>query len=221
MKHTAMTTTRQFSREDKENVVRMLVKNYPKCFFENPRQRRPLKNNIAADIIADKILEVSDDLIASAVDWYRSNIGISYAMSAPGATRIDLNGDVAGKVTPAETLEAQKIVNEFHAKKNAEANNPIRTLNNMYANGRIPDDIVKKQDAPMDRKGIGMDATVVPTRTKAAAIAPEFASIYETLAIANNAVNGISDPTIRLAVAKATLEEVVKAAMVRDELAAT
>src|SRR6266851_2339545 len=147
MKHTTMTY--QLTREDKENVVRMLVENYPKCFFDNPRQRRPLKKNIEADIIADKILQVADELIVSAIDWYESNIGYSYALANAGATRIDLSGNVINKVTPLEASKAQQIVDDFHKKKNEQASNPVEVLNKMHASGRTTDDAVKKLDAPM------------------------------------------------------------------------
>jgi sRNA-binding protein len=209
MKHTTITTFRP-TREDSENVVRMLVENYPKCFFDNPRQRRPLKKNIAADIIADKILEVTDELIIAAIDWYKTNIGYAgYALSVPGALRVNLNGDVVGKVTPMEASKAQQILDDYHAKKNERAS-PVKVLNDMYASGRIPDDIVKKQDAPMLLK------------SKAAPIAPEFAALHETLASANAAVIGIADPVMRLAVAKATLDEVIrKAGQTKEELANT
>jgi sRNA-binding protein len=207
MKHTTTMTTYRATREESENIVRMLVENYPKTFFENPRQRRPLKKNIAADIIADKVLQVTDEAIIAAVDWYKKNIGYQgYAMSVPGALRVNLNGDVVGKVTPMEASEAQKILDDYHAKKNAEqANNPVRVLNDMYANGRVTDDGVRKVDAP--------------TRAKAVAIAPEFAQLYETLTIANSTVAGITEPTMRLAIARAVIEEVIrKAGETREEL---
>jgi sRNA-binding protein len=174
MKHTT-TTTYQLTREDKENVVRMLVENYPKCFFDNPRQRRPLKKNIADDIIADKNFQVADELIVAALDWYESNIGYSYALANAGATRIDLNGNVANVVTPLEASKAQQIVNDFHKKKNEQASNPVEVLNRMHADGKISDDGVKQLDA-------------IPTRTKAAQVAPEFTQLYETLTSANAAV---------------------------------
>jgi hypothetical protein len=41
------------NREEKEEGVRILADIYPKCFFENPRLRLPLKRNIVADLIKD------------------------------------------------------------------------------------------------------------------------------------------------------------------------
>jgi sRNA-binding protein len=213
MKHIA-TTTYRATREDNENIIRMLLENYPACFFNDPRQRRPLKKNIAADVIADKILQVADEAIIAAITWYQSNIGYEgFAMSVAGAKRINLKGIEVGTVTQSEALEAQQRLDDYHAKKNAEQNNPVRVLSNMHADGRVTDCGVRKVDAP----------TIAPARTtKAAAIAPEFAALYETLSIANATVNGISDPAMRamrLTVAKATLGEVInKAEQTKQEL---
>ena len=202
-----MMTTYRPTREESENVVRMLVDNYPACFFDNPRQRRPLKKNIEADVIADKILQVADEMIIAAIDWYKNNIGYQgYAMSVAGAMRIDLKGNAVGTVTPMEAMEAQKVLDDYHAKKNTE-NNPVEVLNRMHASGQITDCGVKKQDAPM-----------LP-RTKAAQVAPEFAGLQETLSIANAAVVGIADPAMRLAVARAVLDQVIqKAGQTMEEL---
>jgi sRNA-binding protein len=172
MKHTTTTIYRP-TREDNENIIKMLVENYPKCFFENPRQRRPLKKNIAADVIVDKILQVSDEAIIAGIDWYMSNIGYSgFALSTTGAKRINLKGIEVGTVTQMEALKAQQELRDYHEKKNEQQANPVRVLSDMHANGRITDDGVKKLDA----------ATIAPPRsTKTAAIAREFASLFETL----------------------------------------
>jgi hypothetical protein len=43
------------NRDESEEGVRMLADEYPKCFFENPRLRRPLKRKIVADLVADGV----------------------------------------------------------------------------------------------------------------------------------------------------------------------
>jgi hypothetical protein len=58
----------------------------------------------------------------------------------------------------------------------------------MHDHRQISDDGVKKLDAP------------APTRSKTVVPAQEFAPLYETLANANAAVVGISDPTMRAVV---------------------
>src|SRR6266404_3655261 len=161
MRHEATTTPYRATREESENIGRMLVDNFPKCFFDNPRQRRPLKKNIEADIIAEKVLQVSDEAIIAAVAWYKGNVGYwGYALSVPGALRINLNGDAVGKVTPTEAAEAQKELNEYHSKKNAEQANST--------NGKIDDysGVRKMMETPV-------------IRTKAPQIPSEFIGLYE------------------------------------------
>jgi sRNA-binding protein len=40
--------------QDHNDVIRMLAEHYPRCFFDDARQRRPLKKNIIADIEAQQ-----------------------------------------------------------------------------------------------------------------------------------------------------------------------
>lgn len=195
------------TRDENENVVRMLCDNYPKCFFENPRHRRPLKKDIAIDIIKDKNFNVAPEMIHAAIDWYKSHVGYQIALSTAGVKRIDLNGKDVGTITELEASFAQQEVGRINKSITEQRNtNPVEVLGKMHATGKITDDGVKKLDA-------------IP-RSKTASIAPEFAQLQETFNSANAAVVGINDPAMRLAVAKATLDEVIKKAQqVKDGLA--
>jgi sRNA-binding protein len=207
--HEKTTPSYRPNREANEQVIRMLCEHYPKCFFEDPRQRRPLKQKIVTDIINDQDLDVSPELITAAVDWYKSNIGYEgFAMSIPGAKRINLDGEAVGTVTEPEAIAAQQRLDEYRREKNERVpQSPVAVLSKLHADHKITDDGVKKLDAPTPR-------------TKAAAAAPEFTALYETLANANAAVIGISDPTMRAVVVKATLDVVIqKCQQVRAELA--
>jgi sRNA-binding protein len=191
----------------------MLCESYPKCFFENPKQRRPLRKDITADITKDKHFVVAPEMITAAVEWYKTHIGYDYAMSIAGAKRIDLDGKEVGTVTEQEALGAKQRIDEINRKNNERAaqSGPVKILSGMHASGRISDDAVKK-----------LDATPMPptSRSKTAtAVAPEFAQLYETITAANAAVVSISDATIRAVVAKATLDAVIKKAQeIRLEL---
>jgi sRNA-binding protein len=201
--HEKTTIAYRPNREANEQVIRMLCEQYPKCFFEENRQRRPLKQDITADIIKDNSLEVSPELITAAVDWYKSNIGYEgFAMSIPGAKRINLDGEAVGTVTEQEAIAAQQRIDDFHKDKNERtaALGPVKVLNQMHDRGQISDCGVKKLDAPQP-------PTI--TKTKATAIAPEFAALYEILNAANVSVIG-SDPTMRAIVAKMLLNKVIK-----------
>jgi len=144
---------------------------------------------------------VADEAIIAAVAWYKGNVGYwGYALSVPGALRINLNGDAVGKVTPTEAAEAQKELNEYHSKKNAEQANST--------NGKIDDysGVRKMMETPV-------------IRTKAPQIPSEFIGLYETLVVAATTVSSISEPGMRLVVAQATLNEVIKKAeQTRQEL---
>jgi sRNA-binding protein len=209
MKHLTVATYRP-SRTDNERVIRMLCEHYPKCFSEEPKQRRPLKPDIAADIVRDDDFAVAPEMITAAVEWYQSHIGYDHAMTIAGSKRIDLNGREVGTVTEQEALFAKHKIYEFNEKRNEQRalQSPVKVLGEMHARGQISDCAVKKLDAPMS-----------PTaRTTAAA--PEFAPLHETLAAANTAVVGISDPAMRAAVVKASLDVVIKKfQQVRSELA--
>jgi ProQ/FINO family len=58
------------TRDESEEIIRMLCEHYPKCFFEEPRRRLPLKKNITTDIIKDGDFDVSPEMIGAAMEWY-------------------------------------------------------------------------------------------------------------------------------------------------------
>jgi sRNA-binding protein len=174
----------------------MLCRSFPKCFFEDPKQRRPLKHNIAADIIEDPDFQVSPAMITAALEWYTNHVGYDYVTLA-GSKRIDLDGREVGTVTEQEFLAAKHRINDYNHRRNELARiNPVKVLSDMHASGKISDDAVKKLDATPRGKTVG--------------VAAEFAPLYETLTAANAAVVGISDPSMRSAVAKVLLDEVIK-----------
>jgi sRNA-binding protein len=195
------------TRDESEQVIRMLCEHYPKCFFENPRLRRPLKKDIVFDLQKDKSFDVAPEMIDLAVDWYKSHIGYIIASSTAGAKRIDLNGKEVGTITENEAIAAQQEVDRINKSKINQQRSPVDVLNRMRATGRATDDGVKKLDA-------------TPIKSKATQhIAPEFIQLHETFANANAAVVNINDSAMRLAVAKATLDEVIKKAeQVKAEL---
>jgi hypothetical protein len=186
--------TPRFTRDEHEQVIHMLCDHYPKCFFEDPRKRLPLKKNIAADIVKDSNFQVDPDRITGAIEWYRSHISYDYALTA-GVKRLDLSGAAVGTVTEAEAAIAkQAVYDKGIAIKGSIIKNPI---SRMHGTGQISDDVLKKVDAPM-----------LP-RTKAPTIAPELAPLYEVLGNANTAVLPIGDPTMRAAVLKTLLDVVI------------
>ncbi|SRR5713101_617637 len=172
--------TPQQRRDKNDEMVRLLANHYPKCFFEDQKRRLPLKLNILADIKKDTSFDHTPEQITAGVEWYITHIGYDYVISgAAGARRIDLDGREVGTVTEQEAWAAQQRVYDKNKDKNeaaaargleyVEGRNPIPVLNKMRADNQIPDDIVKKQDAPPMTHRAKTTATV----------APEFAPLYE------------------------------------------
>ena len=88
-------------------VIELLAEAFPKCFAIFEQRRKPLKVGIHTDILAalDGVItpeELSRALgIYAANKWYRESL-------VAGATRIDLNGQAAGVVTPEQALPYRK-----------------------------------------------------------------------------------------------------------------
>lgn len=116
---------------------------YPKAFFVNGRQRRPLKHNIVRDIKTAIAKDRSNELrfydIDDAVDWYQSHVGYNIACSTAGTPRLDLDGNRVGTVTETEArvaseraatgfeqIEARKrIINNRATSASVVANTPL------------------------------------------------------------------------------------------------
>jgi sRNA-binding protein len=186
------------NRIDSENVIGALAKTYPKTFFEDAKLRLPLKKNILADLEADGF-PVNHVMLAPAVDWYMSHVLYQYKL-IQGAKRVDLTGKEVGTVTEQEEVEARKTIAENNAQRKArEQRDPVRTLQGLHAAGRIPDDQVKKLDAP-------------PMTKSRTTIAPELMRLHEALVAANATLTNTSDRALCSAMAAAALGIVIKEA---------
>ena len=183
------------NREENEETIRVLVDRYPKCFFAEPRLRRPLKKNITADVQQDGF-PATYELIAGAVEWYQSHFGYQYSLET-GARRINLNGKEVGTVTEQEHLAAEKKIKEGKAflaeRKNA-------TLQTLYAADQIRDDHLKKLDAPTMKAKAATTEPAPPAQ-----ISPELTRLHEALLAANAALTGPGDPELQRAMATAAL----------------
>ena len=185
--------TYKFSRQQIEEAIRKLADTYPKCFFEDPKLRRPLKHNILADLQKDGV-PLAQDLTTTAVEFYQSNFSYQYSLHA-GNKRIDLNGVEVGTVTEQEHMTARAVIKAARQKRNA-----TETVAALHAAGQLSDDAVKKLDAPM-----------IPKATKAV-VAPEVTKLYEAVMAANATLNGPGDENLRSAMAAAALGFVCKEA---------
>jgi ProP effector len=97
--------------QDHKQVIEELARCWPAAFTVNPRLRRPLKLHVERDIKADELaLAVGHPVdVEAAVAYYTNNISYVESLLA-GAVRVDLHGNPAGTVTPAEAIAARKQV---------------------------------------------------------------------------------------------------------------
>jgi sRNA-binding protein len=116
-KRTPEETAMLMERDDRDRAIEALSEMYPKAFFENPRQRRPLKHDIAKDIKKDLAANPDCELryydIDDAVAWYTSHVGYYKACDTAGTPRLNLQGAKAGTVTATEAREASERANEI------------------------------------------------------------------------------------------------------------
>ena len=122
----------------------MLADRYPKCFFENPSLRQPLKKNIFADLQKDGV-PVASELLSPAIEWYESHFCYQYGIKA-GANRIDLNGKQVQVVTEQEQRSAEKYIAE--CKQRQRLSSAVQTTAALHRAKLVPDDALRKIDAP-------------------------------------------------------------------------
>jgi ProP effector len=95
---------------------------YPKAFFLDQADRRPLKLGIHHDLLgADMALSRTE--VRQAVGWYCQSPGYLAAM-VEGAVRIDLNGMPAGTVTTeaiAAAVKAAQLSQKMRERRDAKA----------------------------------------------------------------------------------------------------
>ncbi|MGJ8668963.1 MAG: ProQ/FINO family protein [Oceanococcus sp.] len=95
----------QRSRRAREEWLPALIARYPKSFFDDPRQRKPLKIGVHKDILADDANELASYQLTSALRWYTGALGYQLSIQDK-AERIDLNGEASGQVTAEDATAA-------------------------------------------------------------------------------------------------------------------
>jgi ProP effector len=84
-----------------ETTIALLCERFPKCFAQYEARRRPLKVGIHHDILAKLDGALTPDELGKALQVYVLNKVYRQRLRA-GATRIDLDGNPAGIVTPQQ-----------------------------------------------------------------------------------------------------------------------
>jgi sRNA-binding protein len=193
------------NRTDSEEIIAMLAKHYPATFFVQSNLRRPLKKDIIEDVIAEGF-PAARELIEAGVDYYQSHLAYQYALTT-GVSRLDINGKEVSVVTKAEHEAAKKLIAEINQKRSDK--NAAATLATLHANGRIPDDQLKKLDAPpMTTPSTGPPKTILP----------ELEPIHTALIAANTTLATITGPLQAAMVAAALRVMIDEAQRVIDNL---
>jgi sRNA-binding protein len=99
---------RALPRYELEDLVSELSFSYPKCFFTDQFNKRPLKKNIMLDLENDSMRQ-DDGKLNAALTFYTRDWNYESKLQA-GAKRIDLDGNEVGTVTETEACEARERV---------------------------------------------------------------------------------------------------------------
>jgi sRNA-binding protein len=94
----------RFTREETEAAIAKLAELYPKCFFVEGYQRRPLVKTVLSDLEKDGV-PLSFMQIKATVDWYQNSWAYLHNVKA-GMKRITLLGEERAAVTAAEERNA-------------------------------------------------------------------------------------------------------------------
>jgi ProP effector len=99
------TSSRLSRSAQTREIIAILAEFWPNCFAVYEQRRRPLKIGIHDDLTAAAAGAVTSAEIALALRFYTSNLAYLRACYA-GADRIDLEGQVVGRVTEHEAAAA-------------------------------------------------------------------------------------------------------------------
>ena len=153
------------NREESEEGVRILAKTYPRCFFEQPEQRRPLKKNIIDDLIKDGA-PMAPELITASVEWYQTHLGYQLCLLA-GRKRVDLHGNDAGTVTEYEQRVAQKkaLAIREKMKRDREATSAAASVPPVKYGTVLPPKFLTTMSAPAMTTTVNLRRSPLPRRS--------------------------------------------------------
>ena len=102
------------SRDLASTAVALLASRFPRCFDE--RNRRPLKIGINADVVAALAGVMTAREVSNALRYYTGSVLYQRVLTA-GASRVDLDGNLAGTVTSEEQAAALAKQEAWAARK--------------------------------------------------------------------------------------------------------
>jgi sRNA-binding protein len=96
-------------REQLDETLTLLARQFPQCFFVPERERIPLQLGIRGDILKRLGDRIDRKLLKKTLQRYTDNIHYRMAQQ-PGVPRIALDGSVCGTVSEADANSAAKDV---------------------------------------------------------------------------------------------------------------
>jgi hypothetical protein len=97
-----------------DEMLPVLVKNFPKAFFTHGRNRPPLRVGIFEDLDAALPPEIDRTMLKQYLGIYTKQPGYLRELTQ-GAARIDLNGNPAGRVSEREAASAKSRLEKSQA----------------------------------------------------------------------------------------------------------
>jgi sRNA-binding protein len=107
----------QRNRRAREEWLPALCLKYPKAFFEDPRERQPLKVGIHQDILAEESNTLAAYQLTSAMRWYTGAYGYQLSLKE-GTMRVDLAGEDTVAVNAADAVASSEKVKLIKARMN-------------------------------------------------------------------------------------------------------
>ena len=182
-----------YHKDEREEFIRYLADKFPKSFFDEPSQRRPLKLNILDDLDRQKVLD--REKLTQALDWYQNHFVYQYGLIA-GAERVDLDGNRAGTVTPKEAQEARARV--------AARKRELKEQQTIAAKPVIPTTAAGKGH---EMNGHSMTKTTANGST--ASLHPSLAEVQTAITIVSSILTEERYEPLRPVLAAAALREIV------------
>jgi sRNA-binding protein len=139
-----------------KNTIAQLASLFPKTFFEEARQRRPLKHDIVKDIESLGCNDLIGVDVDAAVDFYISHVGYQIHLSTPGTMRIDLDGNQVSRVTEQEARIAQQTAAKINEARKTRAPAPLNGSEPSPPNDRM---IAVRKAAIAEQKRAGVPPT--------------------------------------------------------------
>jgi ProP effector len=110
---------RQQRQEAVAAVLQQLMARWPQTFSAYPAAVRPLARGIDKDLVAQLPGASRRQIGFALAGWQRQRRPAYWQALARGGPRYDLEGNARGEVTPEEQVEAQRLVAEYAARRQA------------------------------------------------------------------------------------------------------